>query len=139
MLSTKKKLKRFSFSSNITFSSQFSRCRQIPLLNFTKHRKATKTGLHSAATKTEIPFSSNITFSSQFSRFCQIPLLNFTIHRKATKTGLHSAATKIETIPIFFEHHIFFTIFSLSSDSITKLHKTSKDNKKRTSISCNKN
>ena len=48
---------QISFSSqNITFSSQFSRFRQIPLLNFTKHRKTTKKGLQLVATKTEKVF-----------------------------------------------------------------------------------
>ena len=105
----------------------------IGSLKFTKRRRETKRCFNQPQQKLKrFPFSSNIKFSSQFSRFRQIPLLNFTKRRKATKTGLHSAATKTETIPIFF------TIFSLSSDCSTKLHKTPKNNKKRISVSCNK-
>ena len=107
----------------MTFSSSFSQFRKIWSLKFTKRRRATKRCFIQPQQKLKrFPFSSNIKFSSQFSRFRQIPLLNFTKRRKATKTRLHSTATKTETIPIFFEHQIFVTIFSLSSYSITKLH-----------------
>ena len=66
-------------------------------------------------------FSWNITFSSQFSQLRQIALLNFRKRCKTLKKGLQSVARKSEKINIFFEYYIFFTIFSLLSDCITKL------------------
>ena len=66
-------------------------------------------------------FSWNITFSPQLCQFRRIVLLNFRKRWTTLKKGRHSLATKTKKNSIFFEHHIFFTIFCLLSDCITKL------------------
>ena len=68
----------------------------------------------------KIFFSWNITFSPQLCQFRRIVLLNFRKRWTTLKKGRHSLATKTKKNSIFFEHHIFFTIFCLLSDCITK-------------------
>ena len=63
----------------------------------------------------------NTTFFPQVPQFRQIVLLNFRKRCTTLKKGRHSLATKTKKNSIFFEHHIFFTIFCLLSDCITKV------------------
>ena len=77
----------------------------------------------SAAKSIEKFFSWNITFSPQLCQFRRIVLLNFRKRCTTLKKGRHSLATKtnFKKNSTVFEHYIFFTIFCLLSNCITKV------------------
>ena len=130
------KLKRLTFSSSIIFASQSFVFCQIALPKFVfccfltlnyldgfvfKKSKNHKNIFSQLQKVSKSFFSWNITFSPQLCQFRRIVLLNFRKRWATLKKGRHSLATKIKKNNIFFEHHIFFTIFCLLSDCITKL------------------
>ena len=133
------KMRSFTCSLNITFSSKFSQFCQIEMFTFQKMTKKKQKRFHSAAKKLK-----RMTFSWQSSHFCQITILNFVFWSFLTlnyldsfwkKFGnsakeLLSIAWNSEKFHFFLEYHIFSSIFSIPSNCITKLQKEMQNTRK---------